>query len=166
MNTNERASRLRQRVRRRITWGSLSVEMAIVAPVLILLLFGTIEMGLLFKDALTLSSAAREGVRVAAVGSTVQDINNRITAAAATLHTENLSVEINKRMYAGGSWSSWTNLGDTGDGLGNDALRGEQIRITLTYPHELVTGGLFSGLVTAPGESAVNLSSSMVMMRE
>ena len=43
------------------------VELAIILPVLLLILFAIAEMGLLFNRWLTLSNAAREGARLATV---------------------------------------------------------------------------------------------------
>lgn len=57
--------------------GAVAVEFAILAPVLILLLLGIMEFGRAYNVQITLSNAAREGVRVMA-------INNSATAAAIT----------------------------------------------------------------------------------
>jgi len=46
--------------------GAAMVEMAILAPVLVLLVFGAIEMGLAFKDRHTISSAANSAGRTGA----------------------------------------------------------------------------------------------------
>ena len=43
--------------------GAAMVEMAIVLPVLLLLVFGIIEMGRLYNSQVTLTHAAREGIR-------------------------------------------------------------------------------------------------------
>jgi Flp pilus assembly protein TadG len=45
--------------------GATMVEAAIVLPVVMLIVFGIIEFGLAFKDALTVSSAVRAGARTA-----------------------------------------------------------------------------------------------------
>jgi len=165
MTASERATLLKGRVQRRITWGSLSVEMAIVAPILILLLFGMIEMGLLFKDALTLNSACREAARVAAIGASTADITARARAAATTMNGSQITVTQQYRTYTGGVWSDWMTLGDSAAAPTNNAPSGAQIRITLTYPHPLVTGALFKSLAD-PGTSTVTVRASMVMMRE
>ena len=47
--------------------GAAAVEFAIVLPVLLLLVFGIIEFGLLFNRYITVTHAAREGVRVASL---------------------------------------------------------------------------------------------------
>jgi Flp pilus assembly protein TadG len=44
--------------------GVALVEAAIVTPLLLMLVFGIIEFGLLFKDSLTIANAARAGARV------------------------------------------------------------------------------------------------------
>ena len=75
-------------VRRR---GAATVEFALVLPLLLGLLFGIIEFGLLFKDQLSIQQAAREGVRTAAVGRLRAEVNNRIVTAATTLTTANLT---------------------------------------------------------------------------
>jgi hypothetical protein len=47
--------------------GATLVEFALIAPVLMLLVFGIIEFGFAFNDYLEVRSAAREGARLAAV---------------------------------------------------------------------------------------------------
>jgi Flp pilus assembly protein TadG len=48
--------------------GAVAVELALVLPVLILLMFGIIEISRAYNAQATLASAAREGVRVVAIG--------------------------------------------------------------------------------------------------
>lgn len=56
------------------------VEMAIVTPILLTLLFGIIEYGWIFTLRQALSNAAREGARVAVLsGSSDTEINTRVT---------------------------------------------------------------------------------------
>ena len=47
--------------------GAVMVEMAIVVPIFVLLIFGMLEFGLAFKDKLAMSHAASRAARVAAV---------------------------------------------------------------------------------------------------
>ncbi|KQN95021.1 TadE/TadG family type IV pilus assembly protein [Arthrobacter sp. Leaf69] len=54
--------------------GAVAVEFALLAPVLVMLLLGITEFGRAYNTQVTLSSAAREGVRVMA-------ISNNATAA-------------------------------------------------------------------------------------
>lgn len=75
--------------------GQSIVEFALVLPVLILILVGIIEFGWLFNGKITLTSAAREGARVAAI------IKNETTATAAVNETANLSgLTINSVQYS------------------------------------------------------------------
>lgn len=48
--------------------GSAIIEAAFVTPVFLLLLFGILEYGLLFRDNLTTNNASQEGARAASVG--------------------------------------------------------------------------------------------------
>ncbi|MGP4031555.1 TadE/TadG family type IV pilus assembly protein [Pseudarthrobacter sp. 1C304] len=57
--------------------GAVAVEFALLAPVLIMLLLGIIEFGRAYNTQVTLSNAAREGVRVMAIN------NSESTAKAA-----------------------------------------------------------------------------------
>ncbi|WP_028275015.1 TadE family protein [Arthrobacter sp. I3] len=48
--------------------GAVAVEFALLAPVLIMLLLGIMEFGRAYNVQISLSNAAREGVRVMAIG--------------------------------------------------------------------------------------------------
>ena len=52
--------------RRRNQRGASAVELALVAPLLLLLLFGTVSAGLTYSDHVATTNAAREGARYAA----------------------------------------------------------------------------------------------------
>jgi Flp pilus assembly protein TadG len=72
---------MRRPSRRTDRRGASAVEMALVAPVLITLLLGMIEAARLGMVAQLLTTAAREGCRVAVLdGMTQTDVQNRITA--------------------------------------------------------------------------------------
>ena len=51
--------------------GASAVEFALILPILVLLIFGIVEFGLAFNNYITITHAAREGARLAAV-----DFNN------------------------------------------------------------------------------------------
>ena len=59
--------------------GQSALEFAIVLPILLLLVCGIIEFGLLFNMQLTLNNCAREGVRYAAINSDEPNIAQVIT---------------------------------------------------------------------------------------
>ena len=65
--------------------GAAAVEFALLLPVLLLLLFGIIDFGRLINAQITLTQAAREGVRLAALGQSSATVQTRVTAAAGVL---------------------------------------------------------------------------------
>ena len=76
--------RLRLRLRSRARpgdSGAAAVEFALVMPVLFLLLFGIIDFGRAYNMQISLTQAAREGVRVAALGGTNTEATDRAQAA-------------------------------------------------------------------------------------
>ena len=62
--------------------GSVAVEFALLLPVLLLLVFGIIDFGRAINDQITLTQAAREGVRLAALGQSAATVQSRVTLAA------------------------------------------------------------------------------------
>jgi len=146
--------------------GAVAVEFALVAPVLMILLFGAIEFGLAFKDLLVLNQAAREGARAASVGDTVSTVLSRIDSAASSLNYQQMTIALQRRYLVGGTWTSWCTLGDAASVNQNDATVGAQVRVRIIYPHTLATGQLFSRLATNADGVSFNLQSEMVMRRE
>jgi hypothetical protein len=146
--------------------GATTVEFAMVAPLLIFLLFGIIEFGLMVKDLVGVNQAAREGARSAAIGATPSTLGARIAGAAPTIDTDALNIQYDRRTFdeSSGTWGSWQTLGV--DGSKNDAASGDQIRISIEYPHQLVTGGLFAGLADDPESGTITLNTAIVMQRE
>ena len=64
--------------------GASAVEFALVLPILILLVMGILEFGWLFNGWITLTGAAREGARVAAVESGDGPVVDAVNAHATT----------------------------------------------------------------------------------
>ena len=70
--------------KRHVERGAAAVEMALVMPLLILMVMGIIDFGRIFNGEIQLSQAAREGARIAALGSptfVVGDVGDRTRAA-------------------------------------------------------------------------------------
>jgi Flp pilus assembly protein TadG len=65
--------------------GAVAVEFALLAPVLIMLLLGITEFGRAYNAQISLSSAAREGVRVMAIGNNPTAARSAVRNAAASL---------------------------------------------------------------------------------
>ncbi len=106
---------------RRITrdeTGQTMAEFAIVLPVLCVLLFGIIQLGIVFNNYVTLTDAVRAGARTAAVSRSDGDPTGATTSAvrssAADLNQTNLGVTVN---------SAWT--------------AGTPVTVTATYPYSI-----------------------------
>ena len=93
-------------------------EFAIVLPVLCVLLFGIIQLGIVFNNYVTLTDAVRAGARTAAVSRSDGDPAGATTSAvrssAADLNQTNLGVTVN---------SAWT--------------AGTPVTVTATYPYSI-----------------------------
>lgn len=61
--------------------GAALVEFALVAPVLLLLIFGAFEYGMFFKDYLTVSNTTRTGARVGSAAGSSADADYQILQA-------------------------------------------------------------------------------------
>jgi len=149
--------------------GATMVEMAIVVPFLVLLVFGIFEVGLLMKDYLGLNQAAREGARIASIGSPLSTIDARIMASAPSIDVSRMTWSGEWRAYdSSGTWGPWTVLADEGYGsdLRNDAKPGSQVKISVELEHQLVTGQVMDFLSDADKPGTVTLGSSMILRRE
>lgn len=161
-----RAAGARWCPRSRSRCGTATVELAIVLPVLLLMLFGILEMGLLFKDYLMCQQAVREGARTAALGAMPSQVISAVRAAASTLDPSYFTVQCQYRVWEGTGWSAWMTLGTSNDGTSNNAPPGAQIRISTTYRHKLLTGGLFRWLADDPSTNTINLRAAAICRRE
>lgn len=74
--------------------GAAAVELAIILPLLLLLLLGIMEFGRAYNVQISLSQAAREGARHAAIHWNDDDLDVEGTALAAAPSLDGLPVEI------------------------------------------------------------------------
>ena len=116
--------------------GQALVEFAMVLPVLILLVVGMMQFGLLFHEFLLVTHAAREGARVATLGGSDAEIVAAVNAAA-------------------------TSPSDT-DIMPASRVRGAQVTITVTKHVELITP-LFSAMFS---QNPVPISGTSIMRVE
>jgi Flp pilus assembly protein TadG len=117
----------RQRDRR--LSGMAMVEMVFVLPVLLLLLFGIVEFGVLFGQWQTLTNAAREGAREAVVF--------RVGCVAANVEAD---VQTRVANYAAAAGIT-VNPGDiTVVGHCGDTTTNTQVTVTHTYTFQVVPG--------------------------
>ena len=73
--------------------GQSMVELALILPIIILILFGILEFGRIFYSYIVITNAAREGARAGAVGSPDSEIIERIREAAPLPNAEtNLAI--------------------------------------------------------------------------
>ena len=133
--------------------GAALVEFALVSGLLLLLLFGTIELGLLFGDQTLVGAAAREAVRSAAVGDPTATAKSHAVSGGVGLPLSAANVVLEKSTDG----AVWTALGDSG--ANNNAVTGNFVRATVTYSHPLVTSYIFSG-------TTKTLTAKLVMRRE
>jgi Flp pilus assembly protein TadG len=120
---------LRQRGRRWLNdSGAAAVEFALVLPVILLILFGTIEFGRAWNVRQTLTDAAREGARVAAV-------NNGLVTPAATL------ADSVKKVVTGSAQRAGLDLLQlTIDPVGVGQAAGTPVRINVAYGYKPLFG--------------------------
>ncbi|QDG67832.1 pilus assembly protein [Pseudarthrobacter sp. NIBRBAC000502772] len=67
--------------------GAAAVEFAILLPLLLMLVLGTIEFGRAYNAQITLTNAARDGVRVMAIANNPADAKTAAKNAAASVST-------------------------------------------------------------------------------
>lgn len=87
----------KKRLLRGMEQGAAAIEFGLIAPLLILLVFGIMSFGILFAQSLALDNAARQGARFGAVGErTCSALVTETRAAAQTLNinTANVSVKV------------------------------------------------------------------------
>jgi Flp pilus assembly protein TadG len=140
--------------------GTALVEFAIIALLLFTLVFGIIEFGLMAKDNLALSQAARAGARIAAIGKTPDDIKTATISQSigvSHLTASNISVTTGA---PGTNQELWAALGVSASTSQNDAAVGNLIRVRVTYNHNLITK-LFFG-----NSNSITLHGDMIVRRE
>jgi hypothetical protein len=127
--------------------GQELIEFALIAPLLIWILFAVVSFGLLFSCQNTLNNAAREGARAGAVCKTDDEIRQIISANAASLsHASTIVVSI-------------TALDNDGVALPpGQRQRGGVISITLNYLADVVPiPGILSGTKALTGKAAFRM---------
>lgn len=143
---------------RRSSAGQSIAEFALVVPILLLLVFGIVEFGLIVKSWQVVTDAAREGARVAVVGVTPGQSADSVDAAAAVRNALN-------RGGLNGTNASVTiaATGNTGGPLFN-SLRGDTVRVTINYPHSMIMFGPLISSMT--GYSTLPIRTSITMRKE
>jgi Flp pilus assembly protein TadG len=106
--------------------GQAMVEFAIVVPVLLMLVLGIIQFGILFNHSLTVTDAVRAGARQAAVSRTLPS-----PAAAAA------AAEARVRSAASGSLSDANDPAALVVTVTSTFAQGSDVTVTATYPYSI-----------------------------
>jgi len=138
----------------------------VILPTLVLLLFGSLEMGMLIRSCIAVNHVANEAARMAAVGALPSQITARLPVIARNISYGLITARYEVRRWdvTARTWSDWQTLG-TRRAI-NDASTGDEIRVVIDYPHLLVVGGLTGSLLHADEDHRVPLSSTVITVRE
>ena len=136
-------------LRKRYQRGTSVVEMAIVLPLLLTLIFAIGEFGMMYMQWQTLTNAAREGARVGVVW-------RGGNCVAADVTTEIQSAVDQYMLHTGVPTATITTT-STGVCTGS----GTQLRVTSQVPYAFVALPFLAGL-----QSSINLGSSSTMRNE
>ncbi len=159
-STTSRYSARQRAARQRICGrrgGSGLVEFALVAPLLLGMLLGIIDFGILARNSLVIANASREGARAAALGQPTANIYARVAnGGAPTLKTNaagqitNGSVLMQQAVYGGVPvYVAWPADSGIGTSAQNGAGTGNFVRITVIYEHRSISG-LFNRTISIP----------------
>lgn len=121
--------------------GQALVETALVLPIILLILLGIIEFGLIFNSYLVVGNASREGARTAAVGATDTEIRTLVGNVATTLNAAKMTVSISPSQSV--------------------RKKGDEVSVTVVYDYNLMTP-IISAIIPGPLE----LTSRSVMRVE
>jgi Flp pilus assembly protein TadG len=123
--------------------GAEVIEMVIVLPLLLMLLFGIVEFGFLFQRYVFLTNAAAEGARVASLpGYTQADVQARVAAYAAASNITGVTATSVASPIAGPGGTSWP---------------GSQVTVTYVYNYQFI--GPLATLVSRSMNPSVTLTS-------
>jgi Flp pilus assembly protein TadG len=130
--------------------GSL-VEFAIVMPLLLLFLFGIIEMGLLLYNQAVITNASREGARYGIVSRTPRHTEEEIRSLVRSFCNNNLLI----------SFGTWTDPEVTAYDEGQDF--GDPLTVTIEWDHRFL---VLPNLPDASLPNPLTLSAHTVMNYE
>jgi Flp pilus assembly protein TadG len=129
--------------------GAAAVEMALVLPMLLLVLFGIIDFGRAFDTQMQLTQAALEAVRFKALGGTDADATSRALSATGGLASPAPTITFPLTCPAGNATAN--------------------AKVTVSYSFQFITPlgpmASFFGASTLPGIGTVRTLSSSGVMR-
>lgn len=120
--------------------GQALVEFAIILPILLLLVMGIIEFGLIFNAYLTIQNASREGARYGITGASDADIVSLVRSDCSALQSTYLTVNVTP---AEGS-----------------RITGDTLVVSVSYSYHMVTpiiSSLFSNVVVLNAQTSMRM---------
>ena len=120
--------------------GQSLVEFAIILPIILLLVMGILQFGMMLNSYLAIQNAAREGARAGVVGSTDTEIRNLIISTSPVLEPVNLNVNVTP--------------GEA------ERKSGDTLTVNVTYNYKLIVpiiNSLFSSGVVLRGQTSMRI---------
>lgn len=120
--------------------GQALVEFAIILPILLMLVMGILQFGMMLNSYLSIENASREGARAGVIGSSDVEIENLIIAASPSLDSNDLTVTVTP----------------------NEASRksGDTLTVKVTYNYKLIVpiiSSLFNNLIVLNGQTSMRV---------
>lgn len=120
--------------------GQSLVEFTIVLPILLILIMGMIESGMMLNSYITIENASREGARAGIIGNSDNQIKELIIARSPSLDPDNLTISI----------------------IPNELNRksGDSLLVKVTYNYKIIVpiiNGVFGNSVLLNGETSMRV---------
>jgi Flp pilus assembly protein TadG len=124
-----------RRGRRRNERAAAAVEFALIAPLLLLLVFGIIDFGWMLMKANLVNNAARDAARVASLDGSFEDITNVVNdeLESAGIDDDDVTVLITCTNTSG------SNCTGTASSYNSNATTGSAVQVKITYNHNWLT---------------------------
>jgi Flp pilus assembly protein TadG len=120
--------------------GQSLVEFAIILPIILLLLMGIVEFGMMLNSYLTIQNVAREGARLGIVGGSDLEIETLIKSISPNLTPADIAVKI---VPMEGSRKS-----------------GDTLKVSVTYNYHMtvpIISALFNNVIVLKAQSSMRL---------
>lgn len=145
--------------------GGAAVEFALIAPLLLLLVFGIVDFGWMLMKANLVSNTTRDAARMASLAGTYDEIESSVEASLESSGIDPADVDV----VISCTNASGSNCDNSPGSYDANATSGSTVTVTVTYTHDWITPiGAMCGLVG--GESCVGdtivLERTSQMVRE
>lgn len=120
--------------------GQSLVEFALILPLILLILMGILEFGILLNSYLSINHASKEGARLGALGGTDAEIFAEILNTLPTLDAPNITITINPSQQS--------------------RTRGEVVVVTVTYNYPVtlpVIGRIINNVVNLEAQTSMRV---------